>query len=134
MKYYLLNFALVMITIFCGTACNSSKKVAETVGAEKSYKLSGNEPFWNVEITSGGITFTQMGQDAVYFPATVAKAGGSNRIYDTSTTKNGKTMEMRIIMEDKLCSDTMADKSYAYKATVTLNGKTYQGCGEEIAM
>lgn len=135
MKYYVLNLALVIVSFFSMTACNGAKKATTAeMPAGKSYNLSGNEPFWNVKIEDSGITFTQMGGDAVYFPASVAKAGGSNRIYDTSTTLDGRTVEMRIIMEDKPCNDTMADKTYSYKVTVSMDGKTYKGCGEEIVM
>lgn len=125
-----------MISILaCTIACNGTKKIdTASSPTEKSYKLNGNEPFWNIEINNGGITFTQMGSEAIYFPATTAKAGGNNQIYDTSTTIDGKSMEMRIIMESKPCSDTMSDNEYAYKVTVSLNGKTYKGCGNEVAM
>lgn len=135
MKFYFLSTALAVMTLFATTACKSTKQLdTAELPTTKMYKLSGSEPFWNIEVTDGGITFTQMGKDAVYFPAVAAKAGGSNRIYETSTTVDGKMMEMRIIMENKPCSDSMADKEYTYKATVSVNGKTYRGCGEEVTM
>lgn len=135
MKYHLIAFLLM--TSFCFTACNGAKKAKSTStemmkSTEVAYKLMGEEPFWNVNLNGGEITFERMGEETLVFPATMAKGGGSTKIYETSTMMNGKEKMMKIIIEEKGCQSTMADEYYNYKATVVIGSKTYKGCGEKL--
>lgn len=129
-------FMLIMFCFFVLTACNPAKKTKADMPTEErmsneanGFLLKGNEPFWNVEISDREIVLSRMEKDDIYYPYYAPKQGGSSKIFETSTEVNGNISQLKIIVEEKKCNDSMADISYDYKATVIKDGKTYKGCG-----
>lgn len=127
---------LIMACFLALTACNSTKKAAEdmsmgekmSTGVEE-FSLKGNEPYWNIEISGNEIILSQMDKDNIVYPYYQPKDGAFSRIFETSADVNGKTSQLKIIVEKKTCNDSMADMTYDYKATVVKDGKTMKGCG-----
>lgn len=129
-------FMLFISCFLAFTACNNAKKAKADMpmGEKKNtevngFSLKGNEPFWNVEISDNEIILRQMEKDDIVYPYYPAKDGAFSRIFETSTEVKGKISQLKIIIEQKQCSDSMADMTYDYKATVVKDGRTMKGCG-----
>lgn len=102
--------------------------------AQYAYRASGNEPFWNVEISKRGLAFSEMGQDTrVLFPYSLPTFFGEQTIYRSQIRgQEPKTLVVRL--QEEPCSDTMADATFSHTVTVKIDDRTLTGCarvGEE---
>jgi len=96
------------------------------------FRATGNEPGWHLEIAAGrNIVFTTDYGNAVYtfsvpMPVTDQKVG----------TTSYKVLEqghsLTVLLEVRQCQDTMGDEHFGTTVTVTLDGKTYRGCGRAL--
>jgi uncharacterized membrane protein len=84
-------------------------------------RLTGTEPFWGVNISSGQIKM--MRPD--YADMTVTNPGPS--INGDVAVWNARDLTIRLEPEAG-CSDGMSDNRYPYKATVTVKGEVLRGC------
>ncbi len=87
----------------------------------KPTRIFGNEPFWSASFESDALQLQQPGKPA----ETLAIKG--RQLQPRQRTYQLEGGELR--MTENLCSDTMSDSIYGWKATLTHNGTTYQGCG-----
>ena len=97
---------------------------------DRDFHAAGQEPFWRLEIVKGKeIRFTQVGSADVVTPVpkpTTDPQTGA-RIYHAVTEAN----DLRVAIAATSCTDVMSGKSFEATVTITLNGKTYSGCGGE---
>ena len=94
---------------------------------EKRYQALGTEPFWSVEITPGKLRYsTPDNPDGIAFPASESALGTGTRY---SGMMDGKALSVTI--KPGQCSDGMSDTAYPYKALLTIEGRTEQGCARE---
>ncbi|HCF24667.1 MAG TPA: hypothetical protein DER67_03885 [Novosphingobium sp.] len=94
---------------------------------EKRYQALGTEPFWSVEIAPGKLRYsTPDNPDGIVFPASESAQGTGTRY---SGMMDGKALSVTI--EPGPCSDGMSDTAYPYKAVLTIEGRTEQGCARE---
>ena len=97
-----------------------------------NFRATGNEPGWHLEITQGqNILFvTNYGQNRYTFqtPESETFPDQAQTIYQAQNSRD----KLTIVLEGKRCRDTMADESYSTTVTVTLNDKTYRGCGRPL--
>ncbi|PFG58758.1 putative lipoprotein [Vibrio sp. ES.051] len=84
-------------------------------------RVFGNEPSWSASFESRGLTFQKMGEEAENL------AIQSSQIQPRQRTYQLQDGELRLT--ENLCSDTMSDTLYGWKATLKHDGDTYQGCG-----
>ena len=136
------SFTIIAMTagLFFLFSCNASKKaktdasntMEEVDMRGSSLRLIGNEPYWSVDITDTAISLKQMDKDELTYPYFEPKRSTSVMIYETSTDMDGRTSNLKIIVEEKECSDGMSDRVYNYKATVIKDGRTMKGCGEKL--
>jgi uncharacterized membrane protein len=97
--------------------------VATTGAAEaKDYRAIGTEPFWDLTIGARSLTFDLMGMPKVIQKASKPRATKYGRIYWT------KRIQVAII-ENQPCSDGMSDYVYRDDVKVSVDGKTFIGCG-----
>jgi len=96
------------------------------------FRATGNEPGWHLEIAAGrNIVFTTDYGNAVYtfslpMPVTDHKVGA------TSYKVLEQGHNLTVLLEVSQCQDTMSDELFGTKVTVTLDGKTYRGCGRAL--
>ena len=94
------------------------------------YRAGGNEPFWTLRLSRTTMHFADMGiadstQTALPEIRTVASG------WRLAATANGRPFVAEI--ERKGCNDSMSGRPFPHTVTVTVNGRTYSGCGGETA-
>ncbi|EGQ7650071.1 TPA: COG3650 family protein [Vibrio alginolyticus] len=87
----------------------------------KPTRVFGNEPSWSASFEANGLTFQQIGKQ------TTKLAINSSQLQPRQRTYQLQGGELRLT--ENLCSDTMSDSLYGWKATLKHDGETYQGCG-----
>jgi uncharacterized membrane protein len=92
----------------------------------------GNEPFWNVRITSSEILYRDPEhQDGYRFPSVIPVEEGDARVYRTrreipADDPGPRTLELGI--RQGMCSDGMSDRQYPMTAALKIGDKTLTGC------
>ena len=95
-----------------------------------AFWASGNEPFWNVQISENGIVFSQLGQPGTTFPYTQPDLSETSRVY-RSITKDPPQHRIEIALHEKRCIDSMSGEHFSFAAQVSLDGRKYLGCARE---
>ncbi|MBB5740153.1 COG3650 family protein [Brevundimonas aurantiaca] len=96
----------------------------------KPVRALGTEPFWSVEITPDGLTYTRVDQPAQHAPNRGATVQGTVATYATSTDLNEALNVVLIATE---CSDGMSDRTYPLTAKVEIGDDTLTGCAASVA-
>lgn len=92
-----------------------------------AYRAVGQEPGWLVEITPEGITATlNYGERIVHVPPVAPSRESGGILYDAQT----EAARLRLVLRPQPCRDVMSGLAYPDTATLTVDGRTYQGCGE----
>lgn len=124
------------------TASSSKPKPAEPVqeqtdtGMDKNsglvgFRGRGNEPGWHLEIGPDNIVFTtNYGSDRYELPTPSPEVSAGGRRTTYTTQAHGH--ELIVVLEAKECQDTMADETFEMTVTVTLDGKSLNGCGTPL--
>jgi heat shock protein HslJ/uncharacterized membrane protein len=100
---------------------------------DRDFRGSGREPAWQLELRKGvemRLTYDD-GKGTVITPAPRLKVDGKMG----TQTFHAKTAahDLRLEIVPVHCEDAASGKSYSTTATVTLNGRTFRGCGEHLA-
>jgi len=99
--------------------------------AQFAFRASGNEPFWNVEISKRGLTFSELGQDGkILFPYSPPTFFGEQIIY-RSQIRSHQPRNLVVRLEESPCNDSMADAAFSFTATVKIDDRTLTGCARE---
>lgn len=99
---------------------------------DRDFHGVGQEPGWQLEIRKGKeIRFTyDYGKGSAITPAPAGHldAGSGRRTYRVTSAGN----ELEVVIVPVQCTDTMSGKPFPATVSVTLNGRDYRGCGEEL--
>jgi uncharacterized membrane protein len=99
---------------------------------DRDVRAQGQEPSWSLEIRKGkGIRFTyDLGKREVVTPMPVPRTDSKSgaTVYRAVTEAN----DLRVVIEQTPCTDSMSGNPFEATVTVTLNGQTYHGCGGAI--
>ncbi|MDP9197965.1 MAG: META domain-containing protein [Pseudomonadota bacterium] len=100
---------------------------------ERDFRALGQEPGWQLEIRMGAemrLTYDYGAGTAVTPAARVQiDPTSGTRTYHAVTEAN----DLRVVIVPVPCTDTMSGRPFAATVSVTLNGRTLRGCGEELA-
>lgn len=100
---------------------------------DRDFRGIGQEPGWQLEIRKGSeMRFVyDYGKNMAVTPAPKAQIGsdGGTRTYHAVAESN----DLRVVIVPVSCTDSMSGKPFPATVSVTLNGQTYRGCGEELA-
>lgn len=91
----------------------------------------GQEPGWHLEIHPGRIVMVyQYGERRVVVPNTggIADPDQPRRRWQATTESN----ELAVLVEDRACTDVMSGETYPAAVKVTLDGRSYSGCGRDL--
>jgi heat shock protein HslJ/uncharacterized membrane protein len=99
---------------------------------DRDFRAVGQEPGWQLEIRQGAeMRFTyDYGKNSAVTPAARVKVDSNTgtRTYHAVAEAN----DLRVEIVPVPCADTMSGRPFAATVTVTLNGRSYRGCGEEL--
>jgi heat shock protein HslJ len=100
---------------------------------DRDFRAVGQEPGWQLEIRQGAeMRFTfDYGKNSAVTPAARVNVdpGTGTRTYHAVAEAN----DLRVEIVPVACTDTMSGRPFATTVTVTLNGRSYRGCGEGLA-
>lgn len=96
-----------------------------------AFRATGNEPFWNLEISRRGLAFSELGQEErILFPYSPPTFFAEQIIYRGQIRAQvPRTLVVRL--EEKPCRDSMADATFSHTATVKIDDRTLDGCARE---
>jgi uncharacterized membrane protein len=96
------------------------------------YRAIGNEPGWTVEIRNQEsiILTTDYGSTRHEFTLPKPEIDETNRI--TRYQSKDSDHELILMISGEACLDSMSGEEFSSKTTVTLDGKTLQGCGRAL--
>ena len=100
---------------------------------DRDFRGVGQEPGWQLEIRQGAemrLTY-DYGKGTAVTPAARVQLDPSTgtKTYHASSEGN----ELRVEIVPVACTDSMSGRPFAATVTVTLNGRSFRGCGEELA-
>ncbi len=90
---------------------------------QAEYRASGTEPFWSLTIGARTMRFEAPGRQPVSVTTPKVIHGFAGEMWQTRRI-NVNTNHIK-------CSDGMSDRSWSDTVTVTVDGRTYKGCGGE---
>ena len=119
----------ILITNVRNASVESAGCYAEP--AQFAFRASGNEPFWNIEISKRGLSFSELGQDGkLLFPYSTPTFFGEQIIYRSQIRgQNPRTVVVRLV--EQPCSDSMADAAFSFTAKVRIDDRDLIGCALE---
>jgi heat shock protein HslJ/uncharacterized membrane protein len=99
----------------------------------RDFRAVGQEPGWQLEIRMGSeMRFTyDYGKGSAVTPAARAQldAKTGTRTFHATTGSD----DLRVEIVPVACEDSMSGRAFAATVTVTLNGRTFRGCGESLS-
>ena len=100
------------------------------VDLNQPLRAVGTEPFWGVDITPSGLTYSGLDrpEQRAANPGPVIQ--GTTAVYATAT-EGGTTLVVTLIATE--CSDGMSDRVYPLTARVELGEETLNGCAASVA-
>lgn len=90
----------------------------------ESYRALGTEPFWNVTIENGRMTYDSADGGRFSVPAPEPRTSFNGHRYETPRL----TLDITHVR----CSDGMSDRIYADRVKAMVDGRELNGCGGEI--
>lgn len=100
---------------------------------DRDFRALGQEPGWQLEVRKGAeMRFIyDYGRNMVVTPASRAQLDSSSgtRTYHAVAAAN----DLRVVIVPVPCTDVMSGKPFPVTVSVTLNGRSFRGCGEELA-
>ncbi|GAA0209062.1 putative membrane protein [Brevundimonas nasdae] len=95
------------------------------VDLAKPVRAVGTEPFWSVDITRDGLTYTRVDQPTRRAPNRGVTVQGTVATFATSTDIK-EALNVTLIATE--CSDGMSDRVYPLTARVEIGNDTLTGC------
>ncbi len=95
------------------------------VDLAKPVRAVGTEPFWSVDITRDGLTYTRVDQPTRRAPNRGVTVQGTVATFATSTDIK-EALNVTLIATE--CSDGMSDRTYPLTARVEIGADTLTGC------
>lgn len=93
------------------------------------FRAVGNEPGWHLEIQESRLLFVgQYGTRRILVPYAIPEGAGQVRAYRGTAGAR----QLRVDIVDQPCVDNMSGESLPSRVTVTLDGASYQGCGQAL--
>jgi heat shock protein HslJ len=91
--------------------------------AQSSYRATGTEPFWSLSIDARTMRFEAPGRPTVAVATPKVIHGFAGEMW--------QTRRINVNSIHQPCSDGMSDRRYPDSVTVTVDGRTFKGCGGE---
>jgi len=114
-----------------GRTCTCSERPPEEIVPNDdalSFRAIGQEPGWMLKLASGKWMYFNYdyGEREVFTPLPAPEVDDGRTVYHADTEAH----DLLVVIEDGPCTDVMSGETFESTVTVTLDGKTYSGCGE----
>ncbi|MDP3538581.1 MAG: hypothetical protein Q8S26_07730 [Azonexus sp.] len=117
----------LMAVVEAGVLKASAFNMAQTEGrcqlpgtADEAWRASGNEPGWVLAAGGERVVLKRHGKPDLAAPYVAPQADGKYTVFASE--------KLSFRLENSFCRDSMADAVFGWKATVTFDGQTLQGC------
>jgi uncharacterized membrane protein len=100
------------------------------VHLDQPVRVLGTEPFWGVDITPAGLSYSGVDRPEQTAPNPGPMVQGTTATW-TATTSAGAPLEILLIATE--CSDGMSDRTYPLTARVEIGDETLNGCAIQTA-
>jgi uncharacterized membrane protein len=87
----------------------------------------GNEPFWNADVSEASVRVGRLGFEDLEFAVTAPVVDAGIQTW----AGEGGGHRFELLVTEERCADTMADRTYAFSARLTLDGQVLSGCALE---
>lgn len=94
------------------------------------FRASGNEPFWDAQISESRIVFSEMGKPQLSFPFAHPEVSDHRWVF-FSRMKEPAQHDLQISITEKKCIDTMSGEHFSFASQVNLDDNQYVGCARE---
>ena len=111
-------------------AATPGDPVLNNIDLTQDLRAVGTEPFWAVEMTKAGLTFSGPDRPNSTAPNT-GPAVHEGEASWTGTTADGKALKVTLTAGP--CSDGMSEREYPLKAKVELGDELFRGCAATVA-
>lgn len=121
-----------------GNACNdcvitepfSSQPWDDARARGATFRAVGQEPGWTLEIIPGDriVVVADYGERHLAVPDPGPSIEGARTVYHTVTGDH----DVRIIITRESCRDTMSGERFDHSVTLTVDGRTWHGCGRYL--
>ena len=138
-----MRFALPLCALSAAVALSACSQPAEKapppaaeprvlagVDLDQPLRVLGTEPFWAVDITPQGLTYSGVGRTEQKAANSGPALQGTVAIW-TEQTEAKAPMVVTLMATD--CSDGMSDRTYPLTAKVEVGGETLAGCAASTA-
>lgn len=99
--------------------------------AGDEFMAAGNEPSWSltINLSKNSMRFNVVNGDSVNIPVPQRTIDSNGQIRFNAETAQGR---ITALFRPDSCVDTMSGQRFDYRVEVTVNGKTYSGCGASL--
>lgn len=120
------NRYLSFAAVFSAFAASTLPAAAQEMSGDVS--ASGNEPFWRADVAGTAFTLTRPDFEPLQLSVVERRIGadGTEVIVSASSSP---ALRAVLSLAPGPCSDTMADQTYPFTATVELGDTVLRGCG-----
>ncbi|MEM8694822.1 MAG: META domain-containing protein [Pseudomonadota bacterium] len=94
------------------------------------FRASGNEPFWSLTIDDARFQFEHIGVFSAEAPRTGPGFTPNGTVF-MSRAEAGERRDFIILVEDRICGDSMSGIPYPKTVRVFVEGRHFAGCGGE---
>lgn len=129
-KLYAATTAAALSLILSGCASTDSALTGPSTpntpaAPSTDYQASGNEPGWRLAISDNQIHYIgDYGETDIRQAIDNKREQAGRTSYDTA--------RLSIVIDHKICSDSMVERQYQDSVSVTADGKTVTGCGGAV--
>lgn len=95
---------------------------------QNEWRAFGNEPFWNLRILPGDITFDRLGEQPLRYPFRPGVLGNDRWTWILDAPDGHARDRLEIVISRMPCQDSMADRRYDFRAEAIFRGRSYSGC------
>jgi heat shock protein HslJ len=92
------------------------------------FRAGGNEPFWSLTIGEERFQFEHMSVFSAEAPRTGPGFTPNGTVF-MARSEDGEQRDFIILVEDRLCSDTMSGLPFPKTVRVFVKGQHFAGCG-----
>lgn len=110
-------------------AAAAGDPVLNNIDLTQDLRAVGTEPFWAVEMTKDGLTFSGPDRPNSTAPNTGPVMNEGEASW-TGTTADGKALKVTLTAGP--CSDGMSDREYPLNAKVELDSEKFTGCAATV--
>ncbi len=115
---------LILPTLMLAFGLNAG---AEVIG----YACAGTEPFWNMTVKNGKMTFAMLGENQFSVKVQGPMNAQGMQAGFASVYRSAKNNNVLSVLKGT-CSDNMSDQESAFSAVLLTKETVYTGCCEEI--